>query len=47
VVEFNKWLQDLDPKDPPHLKEERIGGIIDLGLLLQNPQKDAIIIGGM
>jgi len=31
----------------PHLKEKLIGGIVDLDLLFQSPQKDARIIGGM
>jgi hypothetical protein len=30
----------------PHLEEELIGGVVDLDLLFQIPQKDARIIGG-
>jgi hypothetical protein len=30
----------------PHLKEELIGGVVDLDLLFQIPQKYARIIGG-
>jgi hypothetical protein len=40
----NKRSQVLDPIVPPHLWEEMIGGIEDIGHLYQTPQKDTIII---
>ena len=33
--------------ESPHLEEGLIGGVVDLDLLFQSPQRDARIIGGM
>jgi hypothetical protein len=46
MVEVNQGLLDLDLMGSPHLEEELIGGVVDLDLLFQIPQKYAIIIGG-
>ena len=44
---MHQELQDQDLLGSPHLEEEWIGGIVDLDLLSQIPQRYARIMGGI